>query len=142
MKRFLGFPYPIEKTSQGYFYSQSEIDQIKSDMLILLLTNPGERVMTPEYGTPLKKLIFEPNDQTLRNQARNMIIQSLNRWEPRVSIQQVEVLTKVDENSLNSLDDKTEKDGILFIRINFIDPKNIREVQELVLELPLAGQTL
>ena len=32
MKRFLGFPYPVEKTSQGYFYSQSEIDQIKSDI--------------------------------------------------------------------------------------------------------------
>lgn len=142
MKRFLGFPYPIEKTSQGYFYSQSEIDQIKSDMLILLLTNPGERVMNPDYGTPLKKLIFEPNDQTVRNQVRNVIIQSLNKWEPRVAIQQVEVLTKADESSLNNLDDKTEIGGMLFIRINFIDPKNIREVQELVLEIPLAGQTI
>jgi len=140
MKRFLGFPYPVEKTSRGYFYSQSEIDQIKSDMLILLLTNPGERVMNPEYGTPLKRLIFEPNDQKVRTQARNMIIQSLNRWEPRVSIQQVEVLNNLDENSLNSLDDKTGKEHILFIRINFIDPLNIKEVQELVLQIPLAGQ--
>jgi phage baseplate assembly protein W len=142
MKRFLGFPYPVEKTSKGYFYSQSEIDQIKSDILILLLTNPGERVMNPEYGTPLKKLIFEPNDQTVRVQARNIIIQSLNKWEPRVAIQQVEVLTKADENSLNSLDDKNNSDHILFIRINFVDPSNIREVQELVLEMPLAGQTI
>jgi len=140
MKRFLGFPYPVEKTSQGYFYSQSEIDQIKSDMLILLLTNPGERVMNPEYGTPLKKLIFEPNDIVVKNQARSIIAQSLNKWEPRVAIQQVEVLTNVDNNSLNGLDDKTEEEHILFIRISFIDPNNIREVQELALEVPLAGQ--
>jgi len=140
MKRFLGFPYPVEKTSQGYFYSQSEIDQIKSDMLILLLTNPGERVMNPEYGTPLKKLIFEPNDPTVKNQARSIITQSLSKWEPRVAIQQVEVLTSADDNSLSSLDDKTAEEHILFIRINFIDPNNIREIQELTLELPLAGQ--
>ena len=141
MKRFLGIPYPVEKTSQGYFYSQSEIDQIKSDMLVLLLTNPGERVMLPDYGTPLKKLMFEPNDQMVKNQARSMIIQSLTKWEPRVTIQQVEVLTKADEGSLNTQDDKSEIENILFIRINFIDPNNIREVQELVLQIPLAGQT-
>lgn len=140
MKRFLGFPYPVEKTHSGYFYSQSEIDQIKSDMLILLLTNPGERVMNPEYGTPLKRLIFEPNDQLVREETKIMIVKSLNKWEPRVAIQQVEVLTNIDNNSLNNLDDKTEEEHILFIRINFIDPNNIREVQELTLKMPLAGK--
>jgi len=139
MTRFLGFPYPIEKTNRGYFYSQGEIDQIKSDMLILLLTNPGERVMNPDYGTPLKKYIFEPNDVVSRNQVRQEIIRSITKWEPRVSISQVEVLTKADENSLNTFDDRKEEDSILFVRILFIDPQNIQEIQELVLELPLAG---
>lgn len=140
MKRFLGFPYPIEKTPRGYFYSQDEIDQIKSDLLILLLTNPGERVMNPSYGTPLKKLIFEPNDPRLRDEARNLIINSIKRWEPRIALRQVEVLSRVEGNSLDSNDDKTELAHILAIRIIFVDPKNIKEVQELSLEVPLGGE--
>lgn len=139
MARFLGFPYPIEKTPRGYFYSQEDINQIKSDMLILLLTNPGERVMNPRYGTPLKKLIFEPNDPRIVREAKNIIINSIKRWEPRVSLQNVEVSSKVDENSLDVLDDKSSLGHILFVRIIFVDPMNIQSVQELTLEVPLSG---
>lgn len=137
--KFLGIPYPVKKNPRGFFYSQGGINQIKSDMLILLLTNPGERVMEPTFGTPLRKLIFEPNDNTVRNQARKMIIDSINLWEPRITVQQIEVLDTPDETSLDIDDDKTELEHILFIRIIFIDPKNIQEVQELSLEIPLSG---
>jgi phage baseplate assembly protein W len=140
MAKFLGFPYPVQKTVRGYFSSQSQdVDQIKSDLLILLLTNPGERVMNPRFGTPLKKLIFEPNDPRLISEARNVIINSIKQWEPRIALKQVEVLTKVDEGALNPLDDKSQIDHLLAIRIIFVDPNEIQSVQELTLEVPLPG---
>lgn len=138
-EKFLGIPYPVKKNPRGFFYSQGGVDQIKSDMLILLLTNPGERVMNPSYGTPLRRLFFEPNDETIKEQAKAMIANSIKQWEPRIAIQQIEVLSGVDENSLDINDDKTELDHILFIRIIFFDPENIQEVQELTLEVPLSG---
>lgn len=139
MRYFLGVPYPIIKTPMGFLYSQHGIDQIKSDMLVLLLTNPGERVMNPEFGTPLRRLIFEPNDAKLRTQAKNLIIDSLKKWEPRVAIQNVQVESKADKNSLNKADDKQELENILSIKIIFVDPQNIKEIQELLLEVPLGG---
>jgi len=140
MVKFLGFPYPVQKTVRGYFSSQSEdVDQIKSDLLILLLTNPGERVMNPRFGTPLKKLIFEPNDPRLVGEARNVIINSIKQWEPRIALKQVEVLTKVEDSSLNPLDDKSQIEHLLAIKITFVDPKEVQTVQELVLEVPLPG---
>jgi len=139
MPKFVGAPYPIIKSPRGYFGSQSDIDQIKSDMLILLLTNPGERVMLPSFGTPLRELYFEPNDPTLRQRARAMIITAIELWEPRVSIEQIEVLAKADDNSLNAFDDKTEAGAVLMIRIMFKDPQDISSVHELKLEVPLGG---
>ena len=139
MRNFLGIPYPVRKTPQGFFYSQGGIDQIKSDMLCLLLTNPGERVMNLNFGTPLRKLVFEPNDAALQLKARNMIINSIKKWEPRIAVKNIEVKSTIETSSLNKEDNRTESEHILFIRIIFVDPQNIKEVQELVLEVPLAG---
>jgi len=139
MKTFLGVPYPTRKNPRGYWYSQDGINQIKSDLLCLLLTNPGERVMLPDFGTPLKKLVFEPNDTTLSSQAINMITASIKRWEPRIVVQKIEASANVDSTSLNKLDDKSELEHILFIRIIFVDPQNIKDVQELALQVPLSS---
>lgn len=139
MLRFLGVPYPIRKHPQGFLRIQSGVNQIKSDLLTLLLTNPGERVMLPAYGTPLRKLIFEPNDPALREKAKAMIVHSIKLWEPRIAVQQIDVTSKIEEITLHNDDPRTDLEHILVIRILFVDPQNIVEVQELKLEIPLSG---
>jgi phage baseplate assembly protein W len=138
MANFLGVPYPITKNPLGFFRTQSGVSQIKSDLLTLLLTNPGERVFLPDYGTPLKRLIFEQNDATLEATARNMIIASIAKWEPRIVVNQISVSSKVSQSDLNFQDPGEDIDSILSIKIIFVDPQQLSEVQELVLEIPLA----
>ena len=153
-ERFKGCPYPIEKHPLGLLHVQTGVDQIKSDMLILLLTNPGERIMLPFFGTPLKKLFFEQNDIVIVEEARRMIINSIQAWEPRVAISAIDV--SIGTNDLNSsfvgenpptdqsliggnyVDSRNDDDHALSIRIAFFDPENIQSVQELVLEVPLS----
>lgn len=135
MNKFIGFPYPIIDNPRGYFFKQHDLEQIKADMLILLLTYPGSRIMLPDFGTPLDDLIFDPNDATLASKARAMIINSIKLWEPRVAIDQIEVTTTADD--LNAQDDLSEAGAILMIKIAFIDPQDIQNVQELRLEVPL-----
>jgi len=136
--KYPGIPYPITKNPKGFFYIQDGINQVKSDMLILLLTNPGERVMLPTYGTPLRRLMFDPNDPKLILQTKNMIARSLKLWEPRVAITQIQVNNGLDKNSRNIDDDGTESDAVLLIRILFIDRAKIDEVFELKLEVPVS----
>lgn len=138
--KFLGAPYPIIKHPRGFLRTQDGIDQIKSDMLSLLLTTPGERVMLPNFGTPLKEVMFDPNDPVTVDRVREMIIKSINLWEPRVTIEQIQITGSVDEDDLNPEDDFTQKDHILGIKILFYDPNNISDVQELKLEIPLSGE--
>src|SRR4030095_8620470 len=37
---------------------------IRQSIMLLLTTVPGERVMRPDYGCPLHRLLFWPNDAT------------------------------------------------------------------------------
>lgn len=138
-KKFLGLQYPLQKTSRGSMAQKQGVDQIKADLLQLLLTNPGERVMLPTFGTPLRELIFEPNDTTLEIQAKQMIAASIKSWEPRIVVQQISVTSNFDSRNLNQEDTKDELEAILGIRIDFIDPENISEVQELKLEIPIGS---
>jgi phage baseplate assembly protein W len=137
--KFLGAPYPIKKNPRGLLATQSGLDQIKSDMLVLLMTNPGERCMLPDFGTPLRQLLFDPNDEIIAEKAREMIINSIKTWEPRITVEQIEVSTIIDENTLNPEDLREDIQHILFIRILFFDPEQIQEVQELKLKVPLGN---
>lgn len=95
--------------------------------------------MLPEYGTPLRRLIFEPNDTTIETQAKAMIVKSIETWEPRIIVSGIEVSHKIDRRDLNNEDTQDDAESILSIKIKIIDPENISEVDELVLELPTGG---
>lgn len=138
-KRFLGCQYPLVKTPRGVMAQKSGVAQIKADLLQLLLTNPGERVMMPTFGTPLRQLVFEPNDAALEIRARQMISDSITKWEPRVVVTAIQVTSSFDEDDLDPLDTKDDLEHILGIKIQFVDPENIQQVEELVLEFPIGG---
>lgn len=59
---------------------------IRQAIILLLTTMPGERVMRPDYGCPLHRLMFSPNDATTAGLAIHYVRQSLLRYEPRIEI--------------------------------------------------------
>jgi hypothetical protein len=59
---------------------------VRQAILLLLSTMPGERVMRPDYGCDLHKLIFSPNDNTTAGLAIHYVRQALDRWEPRIQV--------------------------------------------------------
>lgn len=59
---------------------------VRQSIKLLLSTRPGERVMRPDYGCPLHRLAFEPNDAATAGLAMHYIRQALTLWEPRVEV--------------------------------------------------------
>ncbi len=139
VNKFIGCQYPLIKSARGIFAHRSGVNQIKADLLQLLLTNPGERVMLPTYGTPLRQLMFEPNDSSLELRARQMINDAILAWEPRIVIQNIEITSKIDRSVLSKDDSYDEQEAILYIKVSFVDPENIQEVEVLELHRPLGA---
>jgi len=61
-------------------------EAIRQAILMLLATSPGERVMRPDYGCLLRRVIFSPNDDTTAGLAIHYVRIALERWEPRIEI--------------------------------------------------------
>ncbi len=61
-------------------------DSIRQSILLLFSTRPGERVMRPDYGCDIHRLVFSPNDDTTAGLAIYYVQRALDRWEPRVEV--------------------------------------------------------
>ena len=136
LNSFVGVSYPVVENAMGYFRGVSGLDVVKADLLSLLMTNPTERVMMPDFGTDLRRLLFDPNDMLLQQSVKEVIANSISKWEPRVTIQNILVGAEANID-LNSNDDGSQDDYMLPVVIRFVDRDDISDVQELRLDVPL-----
>jgi uncharacterized protein len=94
----LGFPPRIGADGR-LVWSVGE-DNVRESIRLILLTEPGERLMREEFGCGLRRFLFEPNTVTTRQLIRERIAQAIGRWEPRVALEAVEVEADVNNPRL------------------------------------------
>jgi len=99
--RFKGLVSPVAKWSGGYFTTRLTKDVIRSSIRNILHTRLGERVMLPEFGSRLHELVFEPLDDIMRQLARTYVIEALRRWERRITITDVKVVSDEDRHEFS-----------------------------------------
>jgi phage baseplate assembly protein W len=64
-----------------------EMAKIKENILNVLSTSIGEWPYRPTFGSRLPDLLFDPNDDILKDRAFVAITESIAQWEPRVEIE-------------------------------------------------------
>jgi phage baseplate assembly protein W len=65
---------------------------IRQALMLLLSTEPGERVMRPTYGCALEHLIFGPSDDTTAGLVIHYVRRAIEVWEPRVQATRVDAV--------------------------------------------------
>jgi phage baseplate assembly protein W len=79
----------------------STYDQIKSNLVNLLLTNKGERVMNPEFGADLKTVLFNGIVDDTLDEIKNLISTNVNVFVPQVTITNVQTIKDEDHNTIS-----------------------------------------
>lgn len=93
-----GIVLPIAHGPQGYFnQSYSMIDQVKSNLNMLLRTKKGERRMNPEFGSGLWSILFENYSDDIGPIVESTIRSDIQRWMSYVNIQEIIVNTSDTE---------------------------------------------
>jgi phage baseplate assembly protein W len=98
--RAIGVSIPF---NAGGVFNQtySTKDQIKSNLINLLLTHKGERTLNPEFGAGLLRLLFEPLTEDLYPRIQNQIISSAKIYIPEITILNIEITPNTDYNTVN-----------------------------------------
>ncbi|MFV0590825.1 MAG: GPW/gp25 family protein [Draconibacterium sp.] len=107
---FLGrgwaFP-PSFNYDMGTTVTVNDEEDIRQSIHIILGTIPGERIMFPAFGCPVRKFVFESNNPTRKTMLRDAVYDALLFNEPRIKIESIEIK------------DDTFENGILNLHINY-----------------------
>ena len=89
--RYINIDFPFRDSDNGFYFKMNKTDKdaIRADLLHLLLTNKGERLYLPEFGSDLKKFIFEPNDEITHEQIKDNLNQTIIRFIPNLLINDI-----------------------------------------------------
>ena len=85
---------------QGAVDTISDIPLIEQSIITILNTPKGSRFFLPEFGSRLKELLFEPNDDVLQDLLRFFVFEALRDWEKRAEFVDI-VFDKPSEDVLN-----------------------------------------
>jgi phage baseplate assembly protein W len=66
-------------------------EKVRQSILIILDTEPGERVMLPAFGCGLRRFLMQPNSAATRAEIERVVREALRVWEPRISGVEVDV---------------------------------------------------
>ena len=103
------YPFRDDNETNSFIQmNQATKNSYSSNLLLLLLTEKGERYYESDYGTNLLKYIFEPNDSLTSSQVEEEIRETVSLYIPEVKITSVtfnwnenEDGRKISDNQLN-----------------------------------------
>ena len=89
--RYINIDFPFRDGDNGFYFQMNKTDKdaIRADLLHLLLTNKGERLYLPDFGSDLKKYIFEPNDSITHEQIRDNLNDTIKLYIPNLIINDI-----------------------------------------------------
>lgn len=105
--------HPFTKDVSKNLDDMAVINSIKN----LVLTSPYEKPFQPEIGSRVNYLLFENMDQVTASVLEREIKQTIDNYEPRVSVNQISAIPDFDNNGYSI--------SLEFLIINRTDPITI-----------------
>ncbi len=91
----IGVSLPFDKPFTSTYTTK---DQIKSNLVNLLLTDTGERLMNPNFGTLLRRFLFEGITDSNIESLKESVLNSIAIYVPEVAVLELIISPNADYN--------------------------------------------
>jgi len=86
-----GFALPFRIGADGAVAAEAGAEKLRDNVVQILLTGLGERVMRREYGAGLRQLVHDPINDALLSVLQHQVVKAIATGEPRVEVGAVRV---------------------------------------------------
>ncbi len=94
-----GWAFPVRTDTTGGIALVRRERELEESIRLILGTAYGERPMRPEFGCAIHDYVFAPADATTAGNIAYEVRASLERWEPRIDVNDVEVTIDPSDGS-------------------------------------------
>jgi len=113
-----GWAFPVRTDAAGRIGLVTGVREIEESIRLILATAPGERPMRPEFGCAVHDYVFAPADASTAGDIAYAVRVALDRWEPRIELEDVTVRFDAVDN------------GTLYVDVEYAvlgtnDPRNL-----------------
>ena len=84
-----GWAFPLRTDPTGGIALVRGDREVVESIRLILGTAPGERPGRPEFGCAIHELVFAPADPSTAGQVAYQVRLALERWEPRIELDDV-----------------------------------------------------
>ena len=91
----MNIDFPFHFDERGRTAATGDDDHIRDMIEQLILTNPGERVNRPDFGSGLMQMVFAPNNPELAAALQFTLQAALDRWlGDLIEVRKLEVMSE------------------------------------------------
>jgi len=113
-----GWAFPLRAGPTGGIALVSRDREIQEAIRLILGTAYGERPMRPEFGCAIHDYVFAPVTGSTAGRMAYEVQRSLERWEPRITVQEVDVTPHPEDASTIYID-------VRYVIRGTNDPRNL-----------------
>lgn len=84
-----GWSFPPRLGDRNRISTVTDHTNVRQAIYVIINTIPGERVMRPDFGCEIHSLVFAPANEQTAATAERFVREALNRWEPRIVLENV-----------------------------------------------------
>jgi len=96
-----GVSFPLEITADNAGYRLADLQEtVRFNIKNIMLTNPGERIMLPNFGVGVKQALFERSSYDLLTLLQERILDQLDLYASYITVLEL-TINPIDELSLN-----------------------------------------
>lgn len=128
MAKGINIKFPFKDSQRGGLFDVNIIteDALKSNLISLLTTRRGQRVMRANLFSPIYDYIMEPIDNTTKRQLRMALEEKIDEFLPEIIVKDV----VINEN---------EEENLLIIKIIFTTSFSYGALDNITLTIPREG---
>ena len=117
----------------GYALNKNFKEVARQNLKMVILTNPGERIMIPDFGVGIRTYLFANATQTTFNTIRKRINDQVTKYLPYISIDEIKFLSERNDFTQINIEPNASS-NYLQIQVKYRIP-SVFITDELLLEI-------
>ena len=113
LNKTYGISFPFRESQEGKYLKLTKTpeEEIRADLLHLILTRKGSRYYLPDFGTRIYEFIFEPMDGPTFDSIKDDIRTSVNKYIPNLQLNDISITPYVEDDDKSGIGNITYQDN-------------------------------